>query len=80
MPHADSANPVLGDSNGSQPNASAADWITDPQRLNDWQMELVDNCRQINRQLSQIQDDLTVMATENDNSSRFRVVSPVPAH
>ena len=49
-------------------------WLTDPQQLANWQDELVDCCRAINVQLSQIQNELAV-ETPSGTERAFRVVS-----
>ena len=50
------------------------DWLNDPQKLTDWQEELVDCCQAISLQLSQIQNDLSSEVTQNVERP-FRVIS-----
>ncbi|MCP4786470.1 MAG: hypothetical protein GY903_06440 [Fuerstiella sp.] len=48
-------------------------WLFDPDRLVNWQGELVDSCHAINEQLGQIQEDLRVKPAD-DVAQGLRVV------
>ncbi len=54
------------------------DWLSDPQRLANWQDKLVDSCHAINSQLSEIQNALGGYASESNNPCGLRVISAVP--
>ena len=53
-------------------------WLTDPQQLSDWQMQLVEHCHAINEQLFQIQTELRDIASPlggSASTTQLKVVS-----
>ena len=53
-------------------------WLTDPQQLSEWQIQLVEHCHAINEQLFQIQTELRDTASPPSTSAgttQLKVVS-----
>lgn len=76
MPNSAAATAV-DDNKNIPPYASprtSAHWLSDPQQLASWQIQLVDCCHAINLQLNQIQDGLAATVNPVRSETSLRIV------